>query len=301
MYQPGIFALGNPENVYLEFDLKPGAKFVDLVSKLANLSEPLTTAGGVNLVIGLRPSALRELNPDAVPEDAADFDEPIVGKDGYTMPATQHDAWLWLAGADRPNTFDNAVTVVQELASVATVASEVWGWHYKESRDLTGFVDGTENPPMLEAPETVIVPEDKPGAGSTVLLYQQWEHHINKWMGASTKTQEETIGRTKDTDIEMDPKPEHSHVARTVVEVDGEELDMFRRNVAYGGATNHGTLFVGFSIDQWRQAEMLRRMAGVGDGIRDHLTNYTTPLNGAFYVVPDAGVLAEFMEEPEED
>ncbi len=87
------------------------------------------------------------------------------------------------------------------------------------------------------------------------------------------------MGRTKADSIELDDdvKPADSHVARTVVEVDGVEHDIFRRNTPYGSAASHGTMFVGFSHEQGLLHRMLLRMAGVEDGIRDALTRYTTP------------------------
>ena len=57
-------------------------------------------------------------------------------------------------------------------------------------------------------------------------------------------------------------------------------------------------MFVGFSQDQWRQFEMLRRMAGV-DGTRDALTRFTTPLSGATYVIPSVHALADYL--PQDD
>jgi porphyrinogen peroxidase len=53
--QPGIFALGTPEHAYLEFDLAPGTPPVELVRAAAGLVDPLSTTGGVNLVVGFRP------------------------------------------------------------------------------------------------------------------------------------------------------------------------------------------------------------------------------------------------------
>ena len=58
--------------------------------------------------------------------------------------------------------------------------------------------------------------------------------------------------------------------------------------------TDHGTLFVGFSCEQYRLSEMLRRMAGV-DGMRDALTRYATPLTGAYYVVPAVEALRRLL------
>jgi putative iron-dependent peroxidase len=53
--QPGIFALGTSEHSYLELDLLAGASPADLVRAAAGLVGPLSTTGGVNLVVGFRP------------------------------------------------------------------------------------------------------------------------------------------------------------------------------------------------------------------------------------------------------
>jgi len=63
--QSGIFALGNPFHAYLEFDLQPDRNPRDLVTALADLREPRTTMGGVNLVSGFRPELWREIAPAA--------------------------------------------------------------------------------------------------------------------------------------------------------------------------------------------------------------------------------------------
>ena len=48
------------------------------------------------------------------------------------------------------------------------------------------------------------------------------------------------------------------------------------------------------SPDRWRLAEMLRRMAGATDRVRDGLTHWLTPLTGAYYTVPAVEALARF-------
>jgi putative iron-dependent peroxidase len=203
---------------------------------------------------------------------------------------------VWIAGGDRTAVFDNTRAVLRAIDDVATVASEVTGWLYRHDRDLTGFIDGTENPSLLEAPEVARVPAGEPGAGASVLLHQLWRHDTPAWEAIGEHAQELAMGRTKPTSIELSAEdmPPSSHVSRTKVFVDGEERDIFRRNVAYGGVTDHGTVFVGFARDQWRLAEMLRQMAGVTDGIRCELTRYVVPLSGAYYVVPPVEVLARF-------
>ncbi|WP_075691501.1 Dyp-type peroxidase [Corynebacterium sphenisci] len=138
-----------------------------------------------------------------------------------------------------------------------------------------------------------------------MLLFQKWEHRSRDWEGLGEDRQEEIIGRTKVDSVEFDDevKPEDSHVARSVVEVDGEELDVYRRNVAYGDFGEHGTVFVGFRHDQWRLEQMLVRMAGADGGPWDTLTRFTDALTGSWNVCPAVGALAEVAEPylPEED
>ncbi|RKS75422.1 putative iron-dependent peroxidase [Motilibacter peucedani] len=294
--QPGIFALGTTDHLYVELDLVEGAQPRQLAAALAALVGPETTIRGVSVVVGLRPELWAEVAPGAAPADAADFGEPVVGLRGYRMPATQHDAWLWIAGGARDVVFDAGTSSLRSLAPLARAATEVGGWLYRHDRDLTGFVDGTENPSQLEAYDAAVVQEG-PGAGSSVVLVQQWRHSTEDFAALPTGAQERIIGRTLADSVELDEDdmPRDSHVKRTVLERDGVELPIFRRNVAYGGVTDHGTMFVGFSVEQYRLAEMLRRMAGA-DGVRDALTRYTTPLTGAYYVVPSVEALRGLLE-----
>lgn len=190
--------------------------------------------------------------------------------------------------------FDNARTVLAELAGTARAAAEVTGWLYRHDRDLTGFIDGTENPSLRSAAAVAAVPTGEPGAGSSIVLFQVWRHDTAAWESLGERGQEQLMGRTKAGSVELDPMLPSAHVARTTVEVDGEERQTFRRNVAYGGVTDHGTAFVGFARDQWRLAEMLRRMGGATDGIRDGLTGFLTPLTGAYYTCPPVEALARF-------
>jgi putative iron-dependent peroxidase len=97
--QSGIFALGTASHAYLELDARKRRAPRELVSAVASLREPRTTMGGVNLVAGFRPELWREVVPDDAPARVEGFNRDLVGADGYTMPATQHDAVLWLSGS----------------------------------------------------------------------------------------------------------------------------------------------------------------------------------------------------------
>ena len=288
--QSGIFALGTASHAYLEFDLIDGVDPRELVGRLAALREPRTTIGGINRVVGLRPELWRDRVGAAAPADLHGFDEPVTGPDGFTLPATQHDALLWLAGATYDVVFDEARDAIAALAPVARVARETSSWPYRHDRDLTGFVDGTENPSLAEAPEVTLVPPGEPGAGGSVLLLQRWAHDVAAWEALPVGEQEAAMGRTKGDSTELADKPETAHVART----DQDEFGhIFRRNMPYGTVTAHGTVFVGFAAEQGPLARMLESMAGL-HGPRDELTRYTTPETGGYYFVPALTALGEF-------
>jgi putative iron-dependent peroxidase len=289
--QTGIFALGNPSHTYLEFDLVRGADALTLAAAVANLSEPRTTMGGVNLVTGFRPELWSAIAPAHAPRGLAGFDQPVVGTDGYTMPATQHDLALWIAGGAYDVVFDAAVGVIAALHDSAALADETAGWSYHRDLDLTGFIDGTENPSLSAAPARVLVPPDEPGAGGAVLLLQKWVHDSAAWTSLSTSEQEQVIGRTKRDSVELDDRPVTSHVARTDQDEFGK---IFRRNTPYGSVREHGTMFVGFSAEQRPLAAMLDSMAGLHGVPRDELTRYARPLTGGYYFVPSLDDLAVF-------
>jgi len=287
--QPGIFALGTASHAYLELDAVGGVTASELVAAVASLREPRTTMGGVNFVAGFRPEGWREVMPGDAPTELSGFDEDVVGPDGFTMPATQHDGVLWISGSAYDVVFEAGRAAIGALAGLATVSTETSSWPYRHDLDLTGFIDGTENPSLLEAPEIVLVPNGKPGAGGTVLLLQKWAHDVAAWESTPVEDQERVIGRTKLESEELEDRPEDSHVARTDQEDFG---DIFRRNTPYGTITDHGTMFVGFCARQEPLATMLDSMAGRTNGVRDALTRFTTPLSGAYYFVPSGDALA---------
>jgi porphyrinogen peroxidase len=281
--QSGIFALGTASHAYLELDAREPGTTRELVRVIASLREPRTTMGGVNLVAGFRPELWRDVVPDDAPTRVEGFNRELVGADGYTMPATQHDAVLWLSGSSYDVVFDTARQALAALEAVASLAEETSSWPYRHDRDLTGFIDGSENPDLIDVADLIAISAGRPGAGGSILLLQRWSHDATAWEALPVAQQEQVIGRTKDDSVELDDKPADSHVARTDQDQFGK---IFRRNMPYGTVADHGTMFVGFSADQRPLTTMLESMVGVGDGVRDALTRYTQPLTGAYYFVP---------------
>ena len=77
--------------------------------------------GGVNLVVGFRPELWRDVCTGRAPAGIEGFNSDLVGPDGYRMPATQHDAVLWLSGIAYDVVFDVARAAIAALGAVGSV------------------------------------------------------------------------------------------------------------------------------------------------------------------------------------
>src|SRR5438132_6316841 len=167
--------------------------------------------GGVNLVAGFGPELWREVAPEDAPEGLVGFNGPLSGESALEMPATQHDAVLWLSGSAYDVIFETSRLAIGELAEVAAVAEETSSWPYRHDRDLTGFIDGTENPSLVEAPDIALIPEGSPGAGGTILLLQKWSHDAVEWESLPVARREQVIGRTQLDIVALEDRPPESN------------------------------------------------------------------------------------------
>jgi putative iron-dependent peroxidase len=292
--QHGIFAQGTRAHYQLEFDVSPVASVEEIRAALARLREPAVTSGGLNVVIGFGSDLLRRLAPADAPAAFRPF-AAIEGPGGHA-PATQHDIWIWLHGTGHDIVLDAARVVTASLAPVARLALEQPGFVYRDSRDLTGFIDGTANPSVASAHDVAVIPNGEVGAGGSFVIAIRWVHDLAAFDALTPPEQDDVFGRTKLDSIELsdDVKPPTAHIAR--VEVDdenGEEIAIFRRSVSYGTVAELGLYFLAFSAELDRFEIMLARMFGTsGDGISDRLLSFTKPVTGSFYFAPAIDVLA---------
>ena len=295
--QPGIFALGSRSHHHLEFDVDGDPH--DVVAAVNRVREAATSVAGVNVVVGFGHRVWSQIAPDHVPSDFGDF-ETIAGVDGFEIPAAQHDLWLWLHSAGPDAVFNVARRAALELADTAHVVSEQPSFTYQASQDLTGFEDGTENPPLDEAPSVATIAGGDSCAGGSIVLLQRWVHDLDGFEALELADRELVIGRTLHGSVELDETVQspRSHVSRVVIEDEnGEELEVFRRSTAFGGVKEHGLMFLAFSADRARLHRMLVRIAGGDDGLRDRLSEFSTPVASAWYVAPPIDLLRDLASD----
>ena len=289
--QPGIFGLGTAHHLHLELDVDPATSGDDVAAAVARLREPAVTTGGANIVVGFGAQLwARVAAPAEHPGRLGPF-TPI-----GAAPATQHDLWVWIHASARDVVFDIGRAVLAALAPVAALVAEQDCFVYRDSRDMTGFIDGTENPSVEEAAAVALVPDDHAGAGGSYVLAQRWVHDLVGFHSLTIAEQQDVIGRTKPDSVELgdDVKPPTAHIARVVIEDDdGEELEIWRRSVPYGAMREMGLYFLAFSADPTKFTRMLRRMFGEDDdGLHDRLTDFSKPVSGAVYFAPSLDALA---------
>ncbi len=296
--QNGIFAQGTHAHYFLELDLREGIPPDQALASFRHLRAPDVSAGGVNFVLAFGPDFWRAIAPNQAPADLAPFKE-IRGASGKHVPARQHDTWIWINGSEPDVAFEHARAAWLAVRDVATIGAEQPCFVYRDSRDLTGFIDGTANPSPLDAPNVALIPPGLPGEGGSHVMAIRWVHDLDAFHAQPVAEQERVFGRTKlnSEELPADQMPANAHIARVQVKDGDYELEIYRRSVPYGTVAEHGLYFVAFSADRTRFDRMLARVFGTaGDGLRDHLTDFTRPVSGAFYFAPSLTTLRELEE-----
>lgn len=237
-------------------------------------------------VVAFGPSCWRDLQG----EIPAGFHALLPLKGTFTMPAKEGDVLVHV----RSERADLCFALVQELMLAVKdsveVMEDVTAFRYMDSRDLTGFVDGTENPESLEDRAVATLIAQEAYKDGSFVLTQRYVHQLDKWGQLNVEAQEKVIGRTKLDDIELDDdvKPDNAHIARVVIEENGEELEILRHSLPYGSAAGEqGLFFIAYTKDLSITDRMLENMFGTtADGLSDRLLKFVTPVSGAYFFAP---------------
>ena len=264
-------------------------------ARTAGQSTGMTVPVNVCLLFG--PTLLADLTQD-VPDDF----QPYPGyesADGKVAKATQEELLLWVHSDEKDLCWETQFNFRNQVAGHMTVARETPTFIYRNSLDLTGFIDGTGNPVPEDQRDRAIVPDGQPGAGGSFCIAQRWVHDLAFFNGLSLEGQQNTFGRTKDDSTRLDTQVPTSHLAHVELR-DGDTADaskpkrdeMVRRSTPY--AFHDGTVglyFMGFCKTQAPLRERMEAIYGMNGQARDALTDYSTPASGSFYFAPSVETL----------
>lgn len=219
--------------------------------------------------------------------------------------ATPGDILLHIRASRMDMCVELATRLIGDLGDAFVAVDEVHGFRNFDMRAILGFVDGTENPIGQDAVDaTAIGQEDGDFSGGSYAIIQKYLHDMAGWNALSTEMQERIIGRTKQSDIELDDatKPSWAHNALTVIEdEDGEEIDIVRGNMPFGrpGFGEFGTYFIGYASSPTPIERMMENMfVGNPPGNYDRLLDFSTAVTGGLFFVPSQTMLQALSNRP---
>ena len=257
--------------------------------------------GNLTCVVGFGSAIWDELFGAPRPAELHPFRELRSGP--RWAPATPGDLFFHIRAERMDLCFELASQLMRQLEGSATTVDETHGFRYFDDRDLTGFVDGTENPQGAEKfAATVVGDEDPAFAGGSYIMIQKYLHHLDAWRQLPTETQEGIIGRTKIDDVELDEatKPAFAHNALTTLVEAGSEVKILRHNMPFGNAADgdSGTYFIGYARSPQPLETMLENMViGSPPGNYDRLLDFTHPVSGTNLFAPSVQFLERLADD----
>ncbi len=275
--QPGILDELPRHARYLYFDL---IKSTDADTILSVLS-------GINIedktVVGIGQSVAQKLGK-TIPGLLC---FPAKAGPAIEIPSTPSALWCWIRDDDRGKLVHKTLEIKQQLAPAFTLEHVIDAFQYKDSRDLSGYIDGTENPTDEDAVRTAILNGQGDGLdGSSFVAVQQWVHDLDFMTSLPQHQQDDIFGRRISDNEEMDDAPESAHVKRTAQESFQPEAFVVRRSMPWAEGECQGLVFVAFGKNFDAFDALLNRMIGAEDGIVDALFQFTQPVNGSYYWCP---------------
>lgn len=292
--QSGLIPEANAHAIFLTLELArseaAAVRCRDVLARLPGLTDEIAAQAphdALTSVVAVGATAWQRVFPGGNPVGLVGFRS--FADAGRLAPATAADLFVHLRSDRFDLCFELGRRLRAALGDTVRVIEDIHGFRYLDSRDLTGFVDGTENPHGDADRLRVAAIPDGPFAGGSFVNVQRYVHALDKWGRLATPDQENVIGRTKADDIEFtgDRLPATAHIKRVSVKEDGKSLKILRHSMPYGTASEHGLYFVAYAARPDAFPRMLERMIVADDaGHYDHLMDYARAVTGAAFFAP---------------
>lgn len=290
--QSAILPEAGPFALYTQLKVtKQAAEVLAHLQSLPQIVNELNDAQpGSELTLSIAFSKQFWVNFEQVaPAELIDF--PELGEGDIHAPTSNVDVLIHCHSNRHDLHFYVLRKLLAEVSEFVEVVDETYGYRYLDSRDMTDFVDGTENPKAQQREEVAIV-KDGEFAGGSYVMVQRFIHNLPAWNRLNVAAQEKVVGRTKPDSIELEDVPAASHVGRVDIKEEGKGLKIVRHSLPYGSASGeHGLLFIAYCNNRHNFDAMLESMYGVTDGKTDQLLRFTKAVTGAYFFAPSTSML----------
>ncbi|CAH8572420.1 unnamed protein product [Heterobilharzia americana] len=168
--------------------------------------------------VGFGVEFFQKVHPDFLSRGVHHYEYRERSGDLGKLPKTGGDIFIHAKCHEYGKLFELTQAIINNLppGSIAKF-EDVYGWVYRNGRDLSGFIDGTENPADPDERAEVAI---NPKTGGSYAVVQKWIHNMDLIRSTKDQTKEHWIGRTLEDSIELKRKPVTSHVSRMVGSAD---------------------------------------------------------------------------------
>ncbi|XP_041368735.1 dye-decolorizing peroxidase YfeX-like [Gigantopelta aegis] len=301
--QPSVFSPTKDHALYLWIHLKPSAnvrevarvaaklqKFVDEVVDPKMKDEDDEILAGV----GFGPNFYNQVSCKSKENFTYPHRKGVHGD----MPSSGGDVFIHAKSNEMSKLFELAQVFLKNLPSDSIEEYEdIYSFVYRNGRDLSGFIDGTENAADEDSRKEIAVEKD---TGGSYVITQKWLHKLDYIDSEKDKTLEGIIGRTKSDSTELKRKSITSHVSRMTSgnNFNAETpFEIVRQSMPFGTlAGEHGLFFIGYAESPENFEYMLKRMVGAGgDGHSDDIMKLSENSKGTYWYFPSVDELKKMQ------
>jgi len=302
--QFGICAEPSLHGYYLLFNVvdESNARIRQALSRLPALFDKYAdrfSESNLTGVVAIGANYWDELYPKSRPKLLKSFTE--IKCDDRIAPSVNYDLYVEVRSDRADVNHIVAGKVCTLLADSVDLVEQVRAFRFLDGRDLTGFVDGTENPQGRHRREVALISNenDHDFASGSYLHIQRYRHNLNLWNTLKVKEQEDVFARTKidNEEYTSENKPLTSHIKRAnIKDVDGNSIEIVRQSMPYGDMKLQGLFFVSYCHSPEPFELMLKSMIeGDEHGNFDHMLKYTQAETGAAFFAPSLNFLAQLV------
>ncbi|KAH9492942.1 hypothetical protein Btru_023895 [Bulinus truncatus] len=298
--QPSVWSPGKDHALYLWIHLKPTANSKDVAKVAASLQKMVDMVVDPTMKdeddevlagVGFGPNFYSQVAGKTRRNFVYSFRKGNLGD----MPSSGGDIFVHAKSNQISKLFELCHLFINSLPKDSVESFEdIYSFVYQNGRDLSGFIDGTENRADDEGRELIAVEKE---TGGSYVITQKWIHNLNLINNEKTKTLESWVGRERGDSTELVKKSVTSHVARMTGGNGFQQpkpVEIVRQSMPFGTVSKEaGLFFIGYAADPKNFEYMLDRMVGAGgDPHCDDVMRLSKNVKGTYWYFPGQNELA---------